>query len=39
MEKRIIGIIAFVAIAVAAGWNSQQNKRIELFTHYILEKK
>ncbi|WP_298552307.1 NVEALA domain-containing protein [uncultured Parabacteroides sp.] len=25
MGKRIIGVIAFAAIAVAAGWNYQQN--------------
>ena len=27
MGKRIIGVIAFAAIAVAAGWNYQQNKQ------------
>ena len=25
MGKKIIGVIAFAAIAVAAGWNYQQN--------------
>ena len=27
MGKKIIGVIAFAAIAVAAGWNYQQNKQ------------
>ena len=26
MGKKIIGVIAFAAIAVAAGWNYQQNR-------------
>ena len=26
MGKKIIGVIAFAAIAAAAGWNYQQNK-------------
>ena len=29
MGKRIIGVIAFAAIAVAAGWNYQQNTNAE----------
>lgn len=27
MGKKIIGVIAFAAIAVVAGWNYQQNKQ------------
>ena len=27
MGKKIFGVIAFVAIAAAAGWNYQQNKQ------------
>ena len=27
MGKKIIGVISFAAIAVAAGWNYQQNKQ------------
>ena len=27
MGQKIIGVIAFAAIAVAAGWNYQQNKQ------------
>ena len=27
MGKKIFGVIAFVAIATAAGWNYQQNKQ------------
>jgi len=27
MKKKIIGAIAFIAIAVAAGWNYQQSKQ------------
>ena len=27
MGKKIIGVIAFATIAVAAGWNYQQNKQ------------
>ncbi len=27
MEKKIIGVIAFAAIAAAAGWNYRQNKQ------------
>ena len=27
MGKKIFGVIAFAAIAVAAGWNYQQNKQ------------
>lgn len=37
MGKRIIGVIAFVAIAVAAGWNYQQNKQSVELSDLALE--
>ena len=37
MGKKIIGVIAFAAIAVAAGWNYQQNKQEVKLSDLALE--
>ena len=37
MGKRIIGVIAFAAIAAAAGWNYQQNKHEVKLSDLALE--
>ena len=37
MGKKIIGVIAFAAIAVAAGWNYQQNKQDAELSDLALE--
>ena len=35
MGKKIIGVIAFAAIAAAAGWNyNQNNQKVELLRHW-----
>ena len=35
MKKKLFGAIAFVAIAVAAGWNVQQNNnKVEMSEHW-----
>lgn len=37
MGKKIFGVIAFVAIAVAAGWNYQQNTNEVELSNLALE--
>ena len=37
MGKRILGVIAFAAIAAVAGWNYQQNKQEVELTDLALE--
>lgn len=37
MGKKIVGVIAFAAIAVVAGWNYQQNKNEVVMSNLVLE--
>ena len=37
MGTKILGVIAFVAIAAAAGWNYQQNKNVVQLSDLALE--